>query len=134
MFWNIFYVLCEQRKTKPLSVVKELNIASGSITKWKNGSMPKLDALLKIANYFDVSLDYLVGRDNNIAKNNINTGDITNNNGIIGNNNAHISINHSRQDITEQEQILLEIFKSLNVLKQARLLTFAAELSKSNSN
>lgn len=33
------------------------------IHKWDNGSDPKLSSLLEIANYLNVTLDYLVGRD-----------------------------------------------------------------------
>ena len=40
-------------------------LQSNSFTHWKNrGQKPSLDALIKIADYFGVSLDYLVGRDN----------------------------------------------------------------------
>lgn len=62
MFWERFYNLCELENTKPLQVVKALNIAAGSITKWKNGAIPSGTNLLLIAEYFDVSIDYLMGR------------------------------------------------------------------------
>lgn len=63
MFWNQFYDLCEKNKTKPLNVVKVLKIGVGSITSWKNGTTPNGETLLKIADYFNVSIDYLMGRD-----------------------------------------------------------------------
>ena len=62
MFWERFYNLCELENTKPLQVVKALDIAAGSITKWKNGAIPSGTNLLLIAEYFDVSIDYLMGR------------------------------------------------------------------------
>ena len=62
MFWERFYNLCEWKKIKPLQVVKELNIAAGSITKWKNGAIPGGANLCLIADYFEVSIDYLLGR------------------------------------------------------------------------
>lgn len=64
MFWERFYELCEKRQKKPLQIVTELNIASGSITKWKNGSIPSGTNLCLIADYFNVSIDYLLGRTN----------------------------------------------------------------------
>lgn len=38
---------------------KELGFSNGSISKWKN-SMPKLERLQKIADYFGVTVDYLM--------------------------------------------------------------------------
>lgn len=38
---------------------KELGFSNGSISKWKN-SMPKPERLQKIAEYFNVSVDYLM--------------------------------------------------------------------------
>lgn len=58
MFWENFYSLCIDRNTKPLRVVNELGIASGSITKWKNGTIPNQKTLQKISGYFDVSVEY----------------------------------------------------------------------------
>lgn len=68
MFWNNFYQLCESKNLKPLNVVKELGIATGSITKWKNGTMPSMKNLEKIATYFGVSVDYLFAEHNNTEK------------------------------------------------------------------
>lgn len=69
MFWERFNELCTEHQTKPNPVAKELGISSGIITKWKNGSLPNSDTLLKIADYFNVSVDYLLGRteDSNAA-------------------------------------------------------------------
>ena len=63
MFWERFYNLCIERHTKPLPVVKELSIATGSITKWKNGTVPNGTTLQKISDYFGVSVGYLLGED-----------------------------------------------------------------------
>ena len=63
MFWEIFSRLCSQRGKSPNAVAKELKISSGSITNWKNGTIPNNSALLKIANYFNVSVDYLLGKE-----------------------------------------------------------------------
>ncbi len=63
MFWERFYSLCLEKGTKPLPVVKELSIATGSITKWKNGTIPNGTTLQKIADYFGVTVDYLLGNE-----------------------------------------------------------------------
>lgn len=66
MFWEIFSKLCSQRGKSPNAVAKELKISSGSVTNWKNGTIPNNSALLKLANYFNVTVDYLLGKEDAI--------------------------------------------------------------------
>lgn len=63
MFWENFYFLCEQKGLKPLQAVREIGIAHGNITNWKNGKIPSGTNLTKIADYFGVSVDYLLGNE-----------------------------------------------------------------------
>ena len=60
MFWSILIELCNKKNMKPNQVGKQLGISSASFTKWKNGSTPTVDALIKLSEYFNVSIDYLV--------------------------------------------------------------------------
>lgn len=58
-----FYERCEMlAKDKGLSM-KELGekvgVSGAAITGWKNGSQPKLDVALKVAQVLNVSLDFL---------------------------------------------------------------------------
>ena len=62
MFWNIFYDLCTLHNKKPNPVARELGISSGAVTNWKNGVLPSSSALKKLADYFGVSVDYLLGK------------------------------------------------------------------------
>ena len=41
--------------------IPELNITKGSISKWKNGAVPRADKLKIIADYFGVSVEWLQG-------------------------------------------------------------------------
>lgn len=58
--------LMEQRKLNKLTqrqVADYLQIAQPSYIRYENGSSePSLDALVKLADLFDVSVDYLLGR------------------------------------------------------------------------
>ena len=60
-FWDIFYQLCTENNTKPNPVAKELGFSSATCTQWKNGSVPSSASLSKIADYFGVTTDYLLG-------------------------------------------------------------------------
>ena len=63
MFWEIFLKLCEEHNEKPNPLAKKLKISSGTVTNWKNGSEPQPMNLKKIADYFGVSVDYLLGKE-----------------------------------------------------------------------
>ncbi len=69
MFWNRFYELCAKNNTKPNPVAKEIGISSGILTKWKTeGNYPNGETLLKLAAYFNCSVDYLLGLTDDIKK------------------------------------------------------------------
>ena len=61
-FWDRFEQLCSDNNTTPHTVCKKLNYSNSIATYWKQGTTPKGDALLDIADYFNVSIDYLLGR------------------------------------------------------------------------
>ena len=55
--------MCISRGIKPNPVAKEIGVSSGIITKWKSeGTLPNGETLIKIADYLDCSVDYLLGR------------------------------------------------------------------------
>lgn len=67
MFWERFYYLCEIHKKKPTPVGREIGVSSGIISTWKKeGYCPSGEMLIKIADYFNCSIDYLVGRSDHI--------------------------------------------------------------------
>lgn len=48
-----------------IELSKELNVSKGIISLWENGLRePKLSNLVAMAQFFDVSIDYLVGLEN----------------------------------------------------------------------
>ena len=53
--------LVTARKTTLYAVAKDLGLARSLFSDWKSGkSMPKTDKLIKIAEYFGVTVDYFV--------------------------------------------------------------------------
>lgn len=58
---NLFNLLAKRGKPKDLS--EQTGISTGNISDWKSGrSKPSADALIKIADYYSCSVDYLLGR------------------------------------------------------------------------
>ena len=54
--------LCDQKGMALSTLESTLGLSKGSTQKWRKGSSPSTDSLIKIANYFHVSMDYLAGR------------------------------------------------------------------------
>lgn len=63
MFWEKFLEICANRGESPNGVAKKVGISSCSVTSWKNGGTPRDSSLLKLAAYFGVTVDYLLGNE-----------------------------------------------------------------------
>ena len=51
--------LCDEKGISVTTLEKEVGLSNGSIGKWK-GSVPKVDSLKLVADYFEVTVDYLL--------------------------------------------------------------------------
>lgn len=63
MFYEIFAELCRRKGVSPSFVVQEIGLSKPNAVYWKRGSIPKGDTLQKLADYFGVSVDYLLCKD-----------------------------------------------------------------------
>lgn len=120
--------LCENAGFSISSISQKipgLSINKASITGWKNGSKPRPDKIKAIADYFGVTVEYLTSDEE------VSVQTVQDNHGIIGHTHAPVTIiNGSEKKLTEQELALLELFGKMDVVKQAQLLAYAAELVK----
>lgn len=64
-FYNIFIKLCNEAGKSPSKVALEIGTTKPSVTRWKNGSNPSDATLQKLADYFNVSVDFLTGKEKN---------------------------------------------------------------------
>lgn len=62
MFLDILENLCKEKGATITGVLKDLKLSPSKGTAWRNGSIPNGEVLSKLADYFDVSTDYLLGR------------------------------------------------------------------------
>ena len=61
MFWDNFLLLCDRAGKSPNAVAAEIGFkSSGTVTGWKDGTIPYERNLKKIADYFGVTVDYLL--------------------------------------------------------------------------
>lgn len=95
-FWERFTELCEQRNTTPNAVMLETKLNTGNPTAWKNGRIPGTKTTKILAEYFGVSVDYLLtGKEKQPS---------------------------TKEGLSERDQRLIEWFRSLPEEKQQAIL------------
>ena len=63
-FYETIKEICNRKKNITLTeMVKALELSTSMPTNWKRGIIPNGETLIKLADYLDVSIDYLLGRD-----------------------------------------------------------------------
>lgn len=62
-FYERYKILCAEKGYRPQSaeILETLGVSSGTITGWRKGSIPDFKTLQKIADYFGVTVGYLMG-------------------------------------------------------------------------
>ena len=66
-FFERYSELCKSVGETPNSVAKIVGASSGSVTAWKKGTEPRSSTIAKIADYFNVSVAYLMGNESEKA-------------------------------------------------------------------
>ena len=61
MLFERVKTLCEEHKTNIAKLERDCGLANATIRRWEVNT-PNADSLVKVADYFGVSVDYLLGR------------------------------------------------------------------------
>lgn len=61
MFYDTFLCLCNKVGISPSAAALDMGFQKSVVTRWKSGSIPRDVNLQKVADYFNVSTDYLLG-------------------------------------------------------------------------
>lgn len=61
-FFDIYKNLCMEKGIAPTRAALEIGLSKATPTMWKKGITPQAAQLQKIADYFGVSVDYLLGK------------------------------------------------------------------------
>ncbi len=61
MFYERLQVLCKERNLSVSAALNILGVSSGNMTHWRKGRLPKGDTLRRMARFFDVPVDTLIG-------------------------------------------------------------------------
>lgn len=124
-FYEKLEILCKNRGITVTALANELGFSSSAGTTWKKSKgMPRNSTIKKITDYFEIPVTYF-------SDETVEVQTVQDNHGIIGHAHAPVTIiNGSERKLSEQEIALIDLFGKLDVIKQAQLLSFAAELSK----
>ena len=86
--------LCQRKGTSIARLEAELGFGNASISKWNENRSPSVDKIMKIAHYFGVTTDYLLG----LTDIECSVSDIMQDEGII-------SIQRARQRMSDEDKI-----------------------------
>ena len=64
MFWNKIDELCTRHGISANKLCEDIGLSHGTPTKWRAGAVPRNSTLKKIADYFNVTVDYLLEKNN----------------------------------------------------------------------
>ena len=112
-------------KAKNISVstmFSEIGLGKNTLMNFKT-SMPKADNIAKIADYLDVSVDYLLGRtDNPNTINGITTGDVK---GINVKGDTSVKINTT---VSKDTAELMEMLQDLTLVERSKVVIMIDEM------
>ena len=109
MFLMNFLRLCNQVDKSPNAVATEIGIkSSGSVTAWKNGTVPYARTLQKIADYFGVTKEELLSDNEEGSRSKTQDS-----------NKKEKAPGISAKDLTEEEQEAIEYFRKLSPEERA---------------
>lgn len=63
MFKETFIRLCNQKGIAPTVVCAEIGLSNAAFSSWTESSVPRKATLMKLADYFGVTVDYLLGNE-----------------------------------------------------------------------
>ena len=68
MFYTQFLKICKENDVKPTPLIKSLGFSTGNLKKWSEGATVNSDILAKLAEYFNVPVDYFFEDDESPEK------------------------------------------------------------------
>lgn len=85
--------LCAENNITLNKLESEIGMSTSSISKWKSKFTPTIDKISKVAKYFNVSIDYIVG-----------TSDIRSTAETLVNDPDYISLQRAREHMSDQDK------------------------------
>lgn len=125
-FYETLSKLMKERNVTSKELSETLKFGKNQIKYWKdNGNIPNGETLISLSNYFDVSIDYLLGRTNepNGVYQNSNSGNIVN-----GNNGDNSPLTVNGKVPPDDTDELVDLVKGLPLVKRAEAVLYLNDL------
>ena len=105
-FKNVFYNLRKENNLSQLDIANLTGFAKNTICAWeKVRAQPNLETLIKLADYFNCFINYLLSREN------------------------EYNIIQTKSELTQPETQILSLFRLLNEQDQNKLIGYANALA-----
>lgn len=122
MFFPNYLTLCTRKGIAPTVVAHQCGFTSASYTGWSRGAIPRLSSLQKIADYFGVTVEQLLGelpRQNSVEVNRTEE-------------NENATTGTTGSGLTQKEIELIKLFRASSSETQKAAYEAALEILKSS--
>lgn len=129
-FYDTFVGLCNKEGKTPSKVAAEIGISKSAVSRWKNGGGATDPVLMKLADYFGVSVNYLTG--NNRPSGNMSGAIVTGSSIVIGdgkNIQSTVYNTGKEAELSSLEAGILEKVRKLSLEDQVKVFNFIMELN-----
>lgn len=116
--------LRKERSITQANLAKHLGIERTTYGKYEtSGIQPPVEVILKLAEYYDVSTDYLLGNDRSPDEGVFNAGIIAGSAVVNGQNSGTVTVtNGESRLLSKEEQEILRIYSLLDVKSRMKML------------
>jgi transcriptional regulator with XRE-family HTH domain len=116
-------------------LASQIGVEPSAVGKYENGTraFPRVEVLVKIADYFKVSIDYLIKGIQTVPaiENNI-SGTLSNSSFIQASQGGVVFNSETNKMLSPETVELLHIYETLGGRERLKLLNFAVELERGN--
>lgn len=114
--------LCMKQGITVNSLIVNLGMSKSNGKSWREGAVPQVSTMKRIAEYFGVDINYLMGKDE------VSINTVQDNHGVIGKVTAPVTMTTVNSPADDAKSTLLDIYDQLDAIGKARLLLFADDL------
>lgn len=142
MFYSQVKGLCEENHIAISTLARKLGLSPSAPNKWLEGTYPKAETIMKIAEHFDVSTDYLLyggerthnslNAGKNIGKTAI--SDVSGPATFQWNEGGTVTVQNQSgaSDLSGIDAELMKIIMGLDMLSKTKLFQMAYEMAEAN--
>ncbi len=115
--------LRDEKKLSQEEVAKAIGTSQTNIGRWEKGlNEPSSGFVIKLANYFEVSIDYLLGREDDF-------GNIT----VTSSPSSDLSASSPNASLTPEEREILETYRNLPPHRRKTFMLFVESCNEGNT-